>query len=398
MRKGIIWVYDDDRHLGESYIRKLQDSKDVTRAFEPKRLDDENDFQPQLDVLMDRRKKLRVRKLSSDFSIYERHLDLDEASILIVDYDLLKSSSTKFSDGENVSYLVRCFSRCGLIVGLNHYGHNTFDLTLKGHPESWADLNIGSDQLDNPGLWGAKTKGFRPWYWPQLPNYLESFHKKVKDVTKHLDDSIWRVLGFPKESVEIFPRSVSEFMGRKPLETTFREFVGESGNGLREMDKKATDEMVGIIAAARVSKWMERLVLSGQDILVDAPHLAYRFPSLLLGNHSDVNTWNKTANFSSFKNLGLNHKKIENFRFKKEHWLSRPAWFWGEISKCQDIREITEPWTKEKVNYVFCEDSSSFHKRENCKEFVADLDSPYVRRFIRGFKNVEYRPKVRLSI
>jgi len=177
------------------------------------------------------------------------------------------------------------------------------------------------------------------------------------------------------------------------------EIVTEPGNGLQGGDQ-TTEEMAGRIAAARISKWLEQLVLPGQDILVDAPHLAFRYPSLLKGDPSNVDTWNETAKFDTFDKLGLDHEKIKECRFKKDHWLSRPAWYWDKVSNCQEIKEVSEPWTRGAIDYVFCEDSSSFHEREDCKEFVAKLDSPYVRRFIRSFEEegVDYQPRVRRSL
>ena len=54
----------------------------------------------------------------------------------IIDYDLLGSQAEKSPTGsltgEIIAYLVRCFSRCKLIIGLNQYGSNPFDLTLRG--------------------------------------------------------------------------------------------------------------------------------------------------------------------------------------------------------------------------------------------------------------------------
>ena len=171
----------------------------------------------------------------------------------------------------------------------------------------------------------------------------------------------------------------------------------KSGNGLRGRDKKASDEMMGRVAAARISKWFERLVLPGQEIMIDAPHLVSRYPSLLQGDPSDVETWNKTANFERFDRLGLEIKKIEDFRLKKDFWLSRPVWFWEKLSDFSEIKEVSEPWERKPTDFLFCEDSSCFYKREDCREFRADVEL-YTQRFLRSesFKGVEYRPKVRL--
>jgi len=393
MTKGIVWVYDDEERVAHRYVMRVRGLKVVTKVFEVKSMSNEK-FKEEMVELNDRQMSLRKSK-DRDFLKFNS-LELDKASILLIDFDLAMSFGSSFLTGERVAYLARCFSGCGLIVGYRIV-RNSFDLTLKGNLESYADLNVGSSQLDNPGLWGGETRGFRPWYWPELPNYLESFQERVKDLKDHLNDPISDYLGI-RDIVRTLPRSVGQFIGRDPVKTTFRDFVTKTGKGLQERDKNATDVMVARIAAARISKWMERLVLPGQDILIDAPHLVSRYPSLLRGTPSDVKTWDKTARFETYEKLGLDHKRIEAFRFKKEFWLSRPAWFWGALSNYQNIKEVSEPWMREATDYVFCEDSSRFHKREECKEFVPESESPYVQRFVRYFKGVDYQPRLRFSI
>lgn len=397
MSKNVL-LYDDEIDLAKSYVDDIKKLKTVRKFFKVKHMESD-EFKREMGVLRERQRKLRhpTRRRLDDVSF---DLDLDNASIFIIDFDLVEQSdSNSFLTGEHVAYLARCFSKCGLILGYRA-GGNTFDLTLKGNLESYADLDIRSKDLGNPGLWGEKREKFRPWNWPHLLDFLGSFEKRVDDVIRNnnLKKPICHLLGIPEEVVRTFPKSVSEFIGGDPAKTTFREFVENSGNGLQEKDKKAADEMVGRIGAARISKWLEQLVLPGQDILVDAPHLVYRYPSLLKGNPLNVNTWNKTAKFASFKNLGLDYSKIEKFRFKKYYWLSRPAWFWKGVSEYQKIVEVSEPWKKKTTVFAFCEDISSFYKRENCKEFDAELESPYVRRFVRYFPRVKYRPIERLTL
>jgi hypothetical protein len=386
-----ILIYDDEENLSKNYAEKLRKMfrklKTVSEKFDIDSLSPAK-FEKEMAELERRRKEFREQELLDNGS-----LTIDQASVFIVDYDLLKSRS--FLTGENVAYLARCFSKCGLIIGLNQYGENTFDLTLKGHLDSFCDLNIGSEQLTNLGLWGGESEGFRPWYWPQLLKYLEAFPEKVKDVETNLEDPICDVLEL-KKVIRTLPRGASEFIGGDPTKVTFGQFVKKSGNGLRRKDRKATTQMIGRIAGSRISKWLERLVLPGQDILVDAPHLVSRFPSLLKGSSADKQAWNKTAGFVSFNDLGFDYKRIEGFRFKKDWWLSRQAWFWGKVSEHREIKEVAAPWDKKSSAFVFCEDSSQFHERDKCREFIAESESPYVQRFIVGFKGVDYRPRVRL--
>jgi hypothetical protein len=132
--------------------------------------------------------------------------------------------------------------------------------------------------------------------------------------------------------------------------------------------------------------------------LVDAPHLVSRHPSLLKKDHSKIASWNDTAHFAKFDKLPLDHNIIKDYRLKKDFWFSRPVWLWGKMVNSQDIAEVREPWKRESTKFLFCEDSSSFERREDCREFTSEVDSPYTQRFIHAkmFEGVDYRPRVRL--
>jgi hypothetical protein len=407
MKRKTILICDDVPSVREGWKKTLEKIPLVKREFEVNILGDQ--FRDALKGLEQRRRD--ARNTQAKASSWQRNI-FDSASILIVDYDLLDFNKEDYITGESVAYLARCYSRCGLIIALNQFGDNSFDLTLRCNPNSYADLNLGSKQLENVGLWREPWKGFRPWHWPTLPAALEAFNRRVKELKGSLDKSILSYLGFKKEFSEALPRSTREFLGSgdKPETMKFRQFVQESGNALRRKDYAADDESIARIAAARIAKWLERLVLAGQDVLVDAPHLVTRFPSLLSGSRGRLETWNKTTSLSGLKSLGSQYSQMAEFRFKKDHWLSRPAWFWKALSNLEEIAEVTDPWSTETSGFVFCEDISQFLPREEAQEFVADLDSPFVRRFVADhnlkagkrlgtkLKQVEYIPAVRFSL
>lgn len=342
-----------------------------------------------------------------------RNCCLDEADILVVDYDLVKLDEHGYLTGEDVAYLCRCYSRCGLIVGLNQYGTNYFDLTLRGHPESYCDLNIGSDQLAYSGLWRETWAGrqaqFRPWYWPVLPDAQRAFSRRVAHVAKNLSAEIFSYLGFSDEDFATLPRSAKEFLGPGAglRKATFADFVFKSGNGLSLKDKPADEASVARIAAARLWKWLERLVLAGQDILVDAPHLVSRYPSLLRGSPNSVAAWNQATSLSR-GGAAVRSGPLREFEFKSADWLSRPAWFWRKVSGSEKIREVADPLSRQTPDFVFCEDISRFVEARYAREFVADVPSPFVRRFLASpssararnidLAGVQYVPAVRLSL
>lgn len=396
MKKKIL-IYDDEEGFKDKVRAHLESLTVVTSDYEIETPHNQ-ELRDSMDTMLDRQREFRESGTWGGGST-----QLDDTSIFLVDYDLFEAI---YSNGDVVAYLARCFSSCGLIVGYR-YGDDSFDLGLRGELRPFTDLYVGGKQLGNPGLWKvaeAMEGDFRPWHWPVLPHYLTDFEKKVEDVRKSLavDAPIYEVLGFDPDLFVMLPRSISQFLGAKPEETTFRQFVTKSGNGLERRDvEKVLDPSRVVLArvgAARISKWLERLVLPEQDIIVDAPHLVSRYPSLMTGDVTNVDTWNRTARLVSHEDLGLNTNLIEPFRLTKSHWLSRPVWFWDKLRKCEHITEVREPWSFERPDWVFCEDMSRFYDGEDYREFVADVESPFARRFVKCVESVEYRPVVRFSL
>ncbi len=419
----IIVIYDDEQGRSDDFESELRNGLD--KASQGDKFDfetlDRGEFQNAISALEQRRIGFRNGEINLEGNSNNGMEKIDNASIFVIDYDLLSSPEEKEGKeeelftgsltGEIVAYLVRCFSRCKLIVGLNQYGSNPFDLTLRGDMDSFADLNLGDEQLDNPNLWAGNWEDFgheyRPWSWPNLSDSIHNFDKRVEEVQEKLNKPICEVLGFDPEVFQLLPREIVQFIGqyeeKEPFQTTFREFVTKSGNGLRSKDEKEVveginDQVLARVGAARISKWLEQLVLPEQDILVDAPHLVSRYPSLIKGDEDKIETWNETVLLAGYTNLGLDTNPIEPYRFKKDYWISRPVWFWDKLRECEDIKEVTEPWLTVMPNWVFCEDTSCFHEQADCKEFLADIASPFTRRFVRNFDEVDYQPRVRFSL
>lgn len=265
MKKRKILIYDDDPEAVVRWKQKLDDREQIGRSFETFIIR-KNDFQSAVDGLEKRRRE--ARQGSNPEPKWNNRLD--QTDIFIIDYDLLDADSPS---GEEIAYLVRCYSRCGWIIALNQFdkGYGAFDLTLRGHPESFADLNIGDPLLDNPGLWAEPWEGFRPWAWPLLSLALGKFERRIRKLRGNLTRLILEYLMFPEMISRSLPRTTVEFLTKldDPMKATFVDFVGKSGNGLRGKDQPFCEESSIRIAAARISHWLESLVLPGQNILVD---------------------------------------------------------------------------------------------------------------------------------
>lgn len=314
--------------------------------------------------------------------------ELDHVDVLVVDYDLLLFDDSGIETGESVAYLARCYSKCGLIITLNQFGDNAFDLSMDPRFGSFADLNIGSAQLTNTGLWLGPFGGYRPWHWPLIAEAAARLNRRVQTVKQNLDKRILDVLGFTSAAKAGLHRSVAELLGGGDVtldlsSVTFREFVTSTGRGLRPRDKTVDDDSLARIAASRVAQWLEDAVLPGQDILVDAPHLIRRFPSLLKGDPRTLSNLDTTAAVEvAASELPVDQSVIDNWRFQPTDWLSRPAWFWPDVSAEESIKEVASPWTSLDLPAEFCEDVSRFAPREACRQFTSGLETPFRRRYV----------------
>lgn len=272
MKKNILF-FDDDEGLARRWAEKLERLPIVNRDFNVRHMKMDV-FRQAHEELNERRGKARGEGKGHEA---DRRHHLDDIDILIIDFDLFKFDPNVTA--ESIAYLARCYSRCGLIVALNQFNRRPhFDLTLKGHPESFADLNLHDSQVHDQGLWKEPWKGFRPWNWPLLPRALKAYENRIKEVSSVLDEPILAFLGLDRVG-QLLPRSTVEFIeskGGKLEETTFRQFVERSQQGLQARDKPLDEASIARIAAARIHKWLDRLVLPGQDILVDAPHPSFQ--------------------------------------------------------------------------------------------------------------------------
>lgn len=323
----------------------------------------------------------------------------DQAAVLVIDFDLIKFKG--FLTGETIAYLARNYSTCGYIIGLNQYGNNSFDLELSGRIESFADLNIGGGHLDASGLWTHSFKGYRPWHWPVIPDAVDTFERRVKDILRRLDSPILEYLGFPENEIPLLPKSMLSFLsdGRKPEKATFRDFVTHSQYGLRSKDRAWSDVGVARCASARIAKWLEFVVLPRQDILVDAPHLVSRYPSLLKGSKTTVQSWNRLASLDRRAvQRALNGRSLSKAEFGAAGWLNRPAWWWHAVSVTKEIAEVKSPWENKPSPWVFCEDSSRFTKKSEARPFTSSLDTPYASRYVEYRPDIDYHPSGRFAL
>lgn len=379
MKNLNIILLDDFTSRAEGWAAQIS-QKDGCQAHAP----DIKEVSSLIALLYKRRKEGRNGK-----SIWEIDCaPLDNADILIIDYDLQDlEGDGEWTTGTEVAYVARLVTKAKLIVVINQKGANRFDLTLTKGVESRADLDVGGVQLNNPGLWcSSGFQGYRPWTWPNLLEEPARVDSTVEFVRRSLDLPVLATLGFsddPSTGRHLRP----ELWGRlcPKITTTFRELVAPEDEDLAMhllyadiTVFKGDDLMTSRIAAAVVRRWLEKWILPNQDILMDIPHLALRFPWILTDPYSE-GSWKA---LQTLKNPGNVRVEIEKFAFEIACFLSRPV-YWGDALEMSASEFEPKNFDFSKVpNLVFREDLSNFGSPDISRDFPSQVLSIDNRRWI----------------
>ena len=319
----------------------------------------------------------------------------DDVDIAFLDYDLLDVSGASHVTGRELAYLVRCYSECGLIVVLNESdrGNPSFNLRLETPVDHFADLRISSQLIGNPGLWSDTFVGHRPWSWPILREEVLAFERRVEAANSQLDEPILASIGLD-EFTDWISRDATtaiELRGKEVAEVTFRDCVrADSDIGVRAKDR-LPEQQAARVAAARVTHWLNNLVLPAQDPFIDAPHLVSRFPSLL-ASQSDPANWQRTTK-STFElaQLGLSETPIANSVVDLRPWVDRPLWLWPKVSENSEIAEVRDPWSRPETQMVFLEDMTRFVQADLATTFSSQVSSMNDLRFVVALERDESR-------
>ncbi len=313
----------------------------------------------------------------------------DTADILFVDYDLVGLEEVSLANGEDLAYLARVFSRCGVILGLNQFGRNTFDLSMIRDGQSWADVNLGSEQVAGSFLWREQgDAAFAPWSWPLVPQAHSAFLARTTRILESLDVAMQDALPLLSEPL---PTDTAErLLGDGTL--SWRAWVTSKCLRVRDRQTALDDTALARIAAAKIGSWMERAVLARQDILVDAPHLVSRYPALL-DDPADLKAWASTCTRS--EPVRVTRTEVQPCLLQDwALWLSRPAWSWPKLRELASGKGWERPPTNA-ADVVFCEDVSAFVQSSDAKEYRSGLSTPFARRYMRDVAGVDYEPRVR---
>ena len=324
----------------------------------------------------------------------------DGADILILDYDLLHIDERNARHtGESLARLVRMCTTAGVIVVVNQFDAH-FDLSLRGHVSSHADLNIQADLLGNPGLWtDPPWDGFRPWHWQTLHRAVETQRTRQQLIAEHFNEPIADVLGMREEDHLCLSDTTVGFIApdARDLEGvrkhTFKSFASTLGNGKRTLpllDKEAACRF----AASRIGKWLERQVLAPQNVLIDLPHLIQRFPFLWEEDLAKPAIW--TAAVCGDEQV--KRRVPGGCWFEPAGFLSRPAIWSSRLLEQGGIRDKRASFDYSRVPpLVFLEDTSAFEQLQEATQFRAGHHNGYDRRFAKCVAGKVYAPQRRLA-
>ena len=347
--------------------------------------------------------KLRRRRATRDTSWKRGDCLFDRVDILVIDYDLvhIDDDNTEYT-GESLARLARMFSNCTAVVVLNQFGPIDFDLSLRGHLTSHADLNIDVERLATPGLWrNPPWDGYRPWSWQTLSQAVETQRAREKAMREYMGLPIVEMFGMQLDDVSRLSDSAFGFIAPsaddfEALEKqTFRSFLSTTANGLDSKSLLKTDLPAAVrFGAARIGRWLEREVLGPQDVLIDVPHLLQRFPFLLGEDARNVNAWNDAIHCTD----RLKHVIDDSYWFQPAECLSRPAVWCQRLEADENIIEQRTNFDFSSVPRIaFMEDCSVFADIVEGREFRAGFHNAYDRRFVKCLEGVRYGPQRRFA-
>ena len=328
----------------------------------------------------------------------------DDADILVLDYDLLAiDAKNARHTGESLARLARTFSDAQVVVVVNQFRDAHFDLSLRGHPASHADLNLDAAMLDVSGLWtDPPWQGFRPWHWQTLCRAVETQRARAAWAEEHLEVPIVEALGMREEdNVAHLSDTAFGFIApgakdwRRLRQLTFKDFACAAGNGRGAREVAMSNEDAACrLAGARIGKWLERLVLGPQEALVDLPHLLQRFPFLLGDDVADPAAWNEAVCGADC----VKNRLPDDCWFAPSDFLSRPAVWSQRLERDAGFCEQRRSFDFASVpSLVFLEDASAFVPLEEATVFRAGHHNFFDRRFAMCFDGVTYAPQHRLA-
>jgi hypothetical protein len=408
-----IVVCDDDFERGQSWAAQISavigSAVDATAtAIAPHRFA-EAFVELEARRLSARKADAAEDQLLSTLSTPGSAVEIDEADLVVVDYDLTPDTGRTQDpeddkgavrglvgrSGEEFVYLARFFSSAKAFAVVNQTVQSkTFDLSLRRFAHSLADVNVTAHDLRRRSLWLGSGDTFRPWSWPvllDLPTLAEERSRLLSDPGQLIVDALH--LG-DTDDLNSFTQAQLDSLGADLMTATILSVATESPHGLKGHDKKLAETnevLAGRAAINAIYRWLSASVVPAQNVLVDAPHLAQRFPILVNGDRSDPATWNQLT--SGDVSAVLRAADLESALSPASAWIGRPLW---SLARASAIARALGRVPTGEPTFVFCEDTSRFIEIAHATEFESGVSGPYVQRFVERVSDLDYAPRGRL--
>lgn len=330
----------------------------------------------------------------------------DTTDVLVVDYDLVHlDEDGSRTTGEGIARLVRSYSNCGSVAVLNQFKGSQFDLGLRGHLDSFADLNLDADLIGNPAIWKPVDAdgSFNPTTWTPLPMICELGRKLSEKFRQNgLEQPLAPVLGLSADAATRLSDTAFEFLDLDAetaddlVRVTLESFLKRS-LGVRQFELNVPYHFD--FAAFRLIKWLERAVLRPMNVLIDLPHLIDRLPFLIDESAIDISEPRNWTEAISNPEKYLHLSEVERFQNgDASAILGRRIFNWfqivddDKIDEMQEKKFIDEPV----VRFSLAEDTSRFVSRDDLTIFRADFHNFGDRRAIEKLDSISYGPQRRL--
>lgn len=336
--------------------------------------------------------------------------EFDEIDILVVDYDLLHLDERGGrTTGEGVARLARSLSRCGAIVVMNQYKGPQFDLGMRGHLDSFADVNVDASLVGRAALWNrldAAGKPFKPTTWTPMPVLFKAARTvQEKLASQGLKTPIMQLVGLDiaalaKLSDTAFGfLSVSAQTAEDLNAVTAREFLERSLNS-QAVDcllEKASDILLGF-AAFRLVKWLDRAVLRPMDVLIDGPHLIDRLPFMIDPTKVDMKDPAQWATAAAEPQAFLHWDLLKEYHNELASCaLGRTVFDWYRLANDDKVDEMQDAYlADEPIRYFLAEDTSRFVEKNALTRYRADFHNFGDRRGVEKLPDITYGPLRRI--
>lgn len=394
-------VCDDDEAIADGWVATIQ--AEAPADAEVARLPNAKE---EVSNLL--RRKLAAEKGENPLA---QACGFDGIDVLAVDYDLIHlDEEGSRTTGEGIARLARTFSNCGVIVVMNQFKGPQFDLGMRGHLDSFAEINVDATLVGRAALWRdlEPTDGqFDPTIWTPLPQQLGAVRTLSGELqNKGLDTPLMEAIGLNESALaelsdtafgflSLEAETASELANVTPRTFLNRWLAGELVTTLEAHARKTLYDFT----AFRVAKWLDRSVLRPMDVLVDSAHLIDRLPFMIDPEKldaTDANAWAKAARDpeNSLRMDILGQYRNEN----ASKVLGRTVFDWYRLSGDDKIDELQDAYLEaQPERFYLAEDTSRFVTKDAITRYRSDFHNFGDRRAVERLADVTYGPMRRVT-